>query len=121
MKARCADKTRSGYGARGLQVCTEWASFSAFRDWALAHGYTDKLTIDRNNNDLGYSPENCTWQDKQQQAVNRRFVLRDEAGRAWCEIAKSNGIPVTLMHGRIHEGWPIEKAATLPKGSRVSR
>jgi hypothetical protein len=36
----------------------------------------------------------------------------------WAAIAKQNGIPVTLMHSRIHEGWPIEKAATLPKGSR---
>ena len=42
------------YGGRGIKMCPEWRnSFEAFRDWAVASGYTDDLTIDRINND-GY-------------------------------------------------------------------
>lgn len=122
MKTRCGNphsRSFKYYGALGISVCDEWASFDRFRAWALANGYKDALTIERVNNDLGYSPSNCIWATAQQQSVNRRFVLRNANGEAWSQIAKRNGIPVTLMHGRIHEGWPIEKAATLPRGSRL--
>lgn len=51
MKSRCnnaANKRYRAYGERGIKICREWAeSFTAFRDWALANGYRDDLTIDR--------------------------------------------------------------------------
>ena len=50
------------YGGRGINVCEEWRTdFSVFRDWALSSGYRDDLTIDRIDNDLGYSASNCQW------------------------------------------------------------
>lgn len=118
MRSRCADASDPIYGGRGISVCPEWDSFVAFRDWALAHGYQTSLSIDRMDNDLGYMPSNCRWATEQQQSVNRRFVLRAPSGRPWCEIAKEHGISVTLMHGRVHEGWSIAEAATRPKRGR---
>lgn len=65
MKARCNNPNNPAYyryGGRGIKVCMEWEnSFGAFYAWAMAHGYTDELTIDRINNDRGYSPDNCQW------------------------------------------------------------
>ena len=46
------------YGARGIKVCDEWLNNrDAFIEWALSHGYSNDLSIDRINNDGIYSDE----------------------------------------------------------------
>lgn len=75
MKARCDQPNNNRYyryGARGIKVCDEWHdSFEAFERWALSHGYADALSIERIDNDKGYSPENCKWIPLAEQSKNR--------------------------------------------------
>ena len=75
MRQRCGRKENDNYkwyGQRGIRICDEWSSYQAFETWALAHGYTDNLSIDRIDNDKNYSPDNCMWVTMAEQAQNRR-------------------------------------------------
>lgn len=64
MRQRCNSETchaYPNYGGRGITVCRDWDDYSAFRRWALRSGYWRGLSIDRIDNDKGYSPDNCQW------------------------------------------------------------
>ena len=77
MKQRCLNPKAhefSSYGGRGITVCAEWLhDFKAFEEWAYSHGYREYLTIDRIENDKGYSPDNCRWVTMSEQAYNKRY------------------------------------------------
>ena len=76
MKYRCLnskDKGYLNYGGRGIMVCPEWVNdYIKFKNWALNNGYQEGLEIDRRDNNLGYSPENCRWVTKTEQNRNQR-------------------------------------------------
>jgi hypothetical protein len=78
----CSIKGRTGnpknkdwenYGGRGIAMCEEWDDdFKAFYEWAFSSGYHEGLAIDRKNNDLGYTPDNCHWVTQAENNRNRR-------------------------------------------------
>ena len=70
------------YGGRGISVCLEWKnSFISFYEWAVNNGYSKGLVIDRENNDLSYSPSNCRWINRYISGENTRLItIRNKSG-----------------------------------------
>ncbi len=128
MKNRCnnskCDKFYR-YGARGITVCDEWQNdFQTFYDWAMSHGYSDELTLDRIDNDGNYCPENCRWATLKMQANNTshcRFITIDgntKTMKEWCEIT---GVNYNTARDRIRHGWNPVKAVTTPSNPKFRR
>jgi hypothetical protein len=121
MKARCYnpnDKQCADYGGRGITVCDEWRDdYSRFL--ADMGSRPEGLSIERINNDLGYSKDNCKWATRTEQMNNTRrsrFVIFQGETMTIPQMARRTGVDYDLLLERITlQGWPVEEAVNLPK------
>lgn len=118
---RCSNPNNpawNNYGGRGIKVCKEWLKYECFRDWAYANGYNNDLTLDRINNDDGYTPSNCRWVDDYIQANNKRnnhLITYNGVTKTIAEWALYFEIPYKTLHHRIAGlKWTVERAFTQP-------
>lgn len=115
MVSRCKNKKSKSYhnyGARGITVCKRWLRFKNF--------YTDMgdrpvgLTLERKNNNKGYSPDNCKWATRKEQNNNSRGnVLIEYKGLklTMAQWAEKLGISKSILRYRIRDAcWPIKRA-----------
>jgi len=75
MRQRCYNKKQPSYhhyGGRGIDICQAWLDeFENFYDDMVA-SWERGLEIERRDNDLGYSPDNCYWATHKENLANRR-------------------------------------------------
>ncbi len=125
MKGRCYNKNNTNYyryGGRGITVCDEWRlHYEVFRDWMLANGFYENnhktMTLDRIDNNRGYTPDNCRLVDAKAQANNRsRCRLYTYCGRTQniMQWSEETGINYKKLHHRLSHGWDIERALASP-------
>lgn len=117
MLNRCTNpKVRSykRYGGRGISVCERWKSFASFYDDMGPQ--PDGLWLDRLNNDGPYSPENCQWATRMEQANNKsntRWLTWKGETKSASEWAKEMNLRRDTLLRRIDDcHWSIEKALT---------
>jgi hypothetical protein len=103
MVRRCHDPSDASfphYGGRGIHVCDRWRDdFESFlADMGLRP--SGEHSLDRCDNDAGYTPENCRWATRSVQQRNRRAVLRAAGytrnGKGWRAQIQINGRPIVL-------------------------
>lgn len=115
MQTRCYNKNDHSYppyGGRGIKICDRWRN--SFENFLADMGLkpTPQHTIERNDNDKDYSPENCRWATYVEQANNRRstrlLTLRGEtlSAATW---ATRMGITRAQMYGSLSRGRTIQQ------------
>lgn len=102
MKNRCNNPNASNwlyYGGKGVRVCKAWQTFEGFYCWAVSHGYSDDLTIDRIKASGNYCPSNCRWATKAEQQQNRpsKYTKRKQGRRVGRPVKRSDGVIFSNM------------------------
>jgi hypothetical protein len=122
MKARTSNLNHTNYdryGKRGIRVCDRWAnSFIAFlADMGPKPG--PEYSLERQDNDGDYTPENCVWASRETQARNRSNVHHVTIGNRtmtppeWVDEAPE-GITGQHIRARLKMGWEPEQAVFTP-------
>lgn len=121
MKERCYRPTdehkKKNYKDKGITICDEWLqNYENFKFWAMNNGYADNLTIERIDNNKGYSPDNCRWITREEQATNRStnyYITIGEETHTMAEWCRINGISRDAACKRIEAyGWDPIRAVT---------
>lgn len=115
MKNRCYNTNAPNYvryGGRGIAICEEWLNdFQTFYEWSIENGYTDQFSIDRIDNDKGYSPDNCRWATNETQSNNKGNQAKltiNGITKTIAQWAKESGVKYTTIHARHIRGWTGE-------------
>ena len=107
-----SERDLRNYRDRGITVCDLWQKSPLdFGDWLFAHGWHKGLQIDRIDNNLGYSPENCRVVTPKENINNRRNTTVLDDGTSLAIFCSSIGIDTreggkfTRKYGRIRDMW----------------
>jgi hypothetical protein len=128
MRQRCHNPKNhnfKNYGGRGISICQEWTTFEGFLS---SMGLKpDGLTLERKDNDAGYSPANCRWATRMEQRRNQRtcrYVELNGRRMTLREAATEIGMHETTLQQRMdYRGMTFEQAISTPimavKSSRL--
>ncbi len=120
MWKRCTNKKTKcykHYGARGIKVCEKWGKFVNFIE-DMGERPSKKHSLERIDNDKGYSPSNCRWATQKEQMSNTRVSVRithNGETLSAAQWADRLGMKRYTFYSRINQyGWSVEKAITTP-------
>lgn len=121
MRSRCLNPNATGYeryGGAGVRIDPRWADFGNFRA-DMGPRPTPAHTLDRIDKRGDYTPSNCRWATKFEQANNRRdncMVVIDGRSLSVSTACREHGSIVTRGQAwrRIQAGWDVVRAVSTP-------
>ena len=127
MLDRCYNKNSkrfNDYGGRGIKVCGEWLDIKNFVDWVdNKSNWEEGLTLDRIDNDKGYSPDNCTFSTKTIQSINQRKRSTNTSGYvgvSWYAKMSKWGARVSIFKKEKHIGtFKTKEEAVLARDNYI--
>lgn len=122
IKERCLNANASNfhnYGDRGISICERWIGPNGFVNFLADMGErpSKRHSVERKQNNLGYSPENCEWALRTQQSRNTRVNhLLTFEGETLClaDWAERKGMKYMTLFMRLKRGMSTERALTTP-------
>lgn len=113
MVQRARGNRAATYVKHGIGVCQDWLEFERFyADMGNPPG--PAYSVERIDNDKGYSPSNCKWLPMREQWRNRRNTnLLEFEGKMLSirEIGEITGVNhATLRHRLVVQGMTLERA-----------
>jgi hypothetical protein len=123
MLGRCRnpnDPMFQHYGGRGIQVCDRWQRFETFLSDMGPR--PQAMSLERLDNTVGYTPENCKWATQTEQNRNRsitRWITFNGVTMCLTEWAQQLGMTKQALTKRLND-WPLERALTTPIDTRKS-
>jgi len=124
MKQRCYNsnfKQYKDYGGRGITVCSSWlTSYRTFESDMLPR--PPGTTLDRIDNNLGYSPDNCKWSTRTEQQRNQRTTIKvviEGVEYIACALAEEIGIKTDSLVDRVNRGLSKEEIFNPEKAQYV--
>lgn len=123
MLTRCSatnGKDHENYAARGISVDNRWLIFENFLEDMGDPGEGE--SIERKDNNLGYSKENCRWATCLEQNRNKRnttFITVGGVTLPLTEWSDLTGINMHTLHARLKKGWShVDVLHTPIRGTR---
>ena len=123
IKARCNNRRNDNYkyyGGEGVAYCKSWDKFKNFlNDMGEA---PEGMEIDRKNNELGYSKDNCRWVTKIENMRNKKCAIWEFNNKKYTisELAEINNVPYHALLRRLRS-WGMDVNEALEESRKIRK
>lgn len=128
MLSRCerqSNRSYSDYGGKGIKVCDEWHNAAVFFKWAYENGYKPGLEIDRIDSNGDYTPGNCRFVTRLNNAnnkTNNKYIEHNGEIKTLAEWSRYFGVNYKNLSRNLKKGYSLEESVDRQKnGERTHK
>jgi hypothetical protein len=126
MLSRCNNPTNASYhhyGGRGIKVCERWQGPQGYANFKADLGPRPSRahSLDRADNNRGYTPRNCRWATAAEQGLNRSnntLITWNGKRQTLTEWSRETGLTISAISKRLEYKWPLDRVFTQPMRER---